>query len=123
MPNPSADAATRRIHINNLGPTMTEAQLRGLFLAYGAVISFSRPLDATTGRPGASAYIQMAQAEAETAAAALNGHQVRGEPLGVNVTNPVVDWAPALDRRPRSPSALRTVLGPSEQSQSGSPML
>ena len=99
-----------RIRVGNLAAAVTEVHLRALFLAYGRILSYERPVDVATGRPGAFAYIEMASAEGDAAVAALNGHQAGGRPLEISALRRVARWAPEADRHPRSPQLRRTVL-------------
>lgn len=105
----------QRVQIGNLARAATEAQLRGLFLVFGKLISFERPLDLDTGRPGAFVYIEMAAPDAAAAIAALNGHVIGGEALAVTATSPLVGWTPEIDRHASSPRPRRTVTPPSER--------
>ena len=107
-----------RIEISNLAPGATEAQLRSLFLAHGALSAFERPLNPDTGRPGAVAYIEMPSGAAAAAVAALNGYEVDGKRLAVSAA-PVVGWTPDSDRHALSPTPRRTVLAPSSPAPRG----
>ena len=71
------------IQIGNLASGSMELQLRSLFLAYGPVISYARPVDPETGRPGPLAYIEMAPEQALAAIAGLDGRVVGGLPIAV----------------------------------------
>jgi RNA recognition motif-containing protein len=102
----------QRIQIGNLGSGAIEVHLRSLFLAYGHVISYERPLDPATGRPGSYAFIEMASDAADAAVAALNGREVGGVPLQIVASEPVAGSAPDSERHPRAPQQRRTVLAP-----------
>lgn len=116
MSNLSTEAERlQRVEIGNLAPAATEAQLRGLFLVYGQLFSFERPLDLNTGRPGAFVYIEMAASNAAAAIAALHGHVIGGEALTVSASNTRMDWVPETDRHATSPRPRRTVTPPSER--------
>jgi RNA recognition motif-containing protein len=74
-----------RIFVGNLPFSATEAQLTELFAKHGEVSSAEIVKDKFTDRSRGFAFVQMATAEAATAAiAALNGHQMDGRPLTVN---------------------------------------
>lgn len=105
-------AKFQRIQVGNLASGAIEVQLRSLFLAYGHVISYERPLDPATGRPGPFAYIEMASDQAAAAVAALNGHEVGGTPLQIVGSEPIAGSAPDPERHPREPQQRRTVLAP-----------
>jgi hypothetical protein len=116
MSSPSANAERlQRVQIGNLAAAATEAQLRGLFLVYGKLVSFERPLDLNTGRPGAFVYVEMASSAAVAAIAALNGHVIGGKALTVNASKARIEWVPEIDRHAKSPRPRRTVLPPSER--------
>ena len=80
----------KRIQVGNLASRAIEVHLRSLFLAYGKVLSYDRPLDAQTGRPGPFAYIEMAPDDADAAVAGLDGREVGGMLLQVVVAQAVV---------------------------------
>jgi RNA recognition motif-containing protein len=99
-----------RVRIGNVAATASEVELRALFLKYGRLRSFERPLDPATGRPGTVAYIEMAVDAADAAVAALNGRQIVGQPLEIGAAGRVAEWATRADRHAQSPQLSRTVL-------------
>ena len=105
----AAAPAYQRIQIGNIASGAAEVRLRALFLAYGRVISYERPLDPATGRPGAFVFVEMPSAEAAVAARALNGHDFSGKPLTVTL-QPVAGWSSDADRDTRAKPPRRTVL-------------
>lgn len=110
MTNSSPDTTHHRIQVGNLGPGATEPILRGLFLPYGPVVSYDRPVDSGTGRPGRFVYVEMASADAEAAVAGLAGYEIGGKTLTFTATQTVPVEA---DRHSRSAQPRRTVLPPS----------
>ena len=86
----------RTIRIGHIAPGVTEADLRGLFVAFGRVLTHSRPVDPTTGRPGDFVLVQLTDPGATRAQAALNGRLVKGQR---------VDCERTSVGRPRTPSA------------------
>lgn len=75
-----------RIFVGNLPFSATEAQLTELFSKHGEVTSAEIVKDRYTERSRGFGFVQMATPEAASAAiAALNGYQLDGRPLTVNV--------------------------------------
>ncbi len=109
MDNRSTAPAYQRIQIGNIASGADEVRLRALFLAYGRVIYYERPLDPATGRPGAFVFVEMPSAEAAIAAKALNGHDFNGKSLAVTL-QPVAGWSSDADRDTRAKPPRRTVL-------------
>jgi RNA recognition motif-containing protein len=72
------------IYIGNLPWGATEAELRELCAAHGAVEKVSMILDKATGEPRGFAFVTMADEEAAKAIAALDGTTMRGRQLRVN---------------------------------------
>jgi len=62
---------------------MTEDTLRDLFSEYGDVSSVAVIMDRDTGRPRGFGFVEMENADA--AIDALNGHQLEGRALNVNI--------------------------------------
>jgi RNA recognition motif-containing protein len=78
-----------RLYVGNLSYRMTENDLEDLFSQYGPVADVNLMLDRMTGRPRGFAFVTMAAPEgAEAAIAALNGKEVEGRALTVNVARP-----------------------------------
>jgi RNA recognition motif-containing protein len=73
-----------KIYVGNLPFTATEADVRDLFAQHGTVDSVALPTDRETGRPRGFGFVEMPQADAQRAMAALNGHNLGGRPLRVN---------------------------------------
>ncbi len=70
----------------------TEAELRGVFEAHGAVEKVSIVTDRETGRARGFAFVEMTNpAEADKAVAALNGKELGGRALKINEAKPKTD--------------------------------
>jgi len=74
-----------KIYVGNLPFTTTDAELRSLFSQHGTVESISLPTDRDTGRPRGFAFVEMNQADAAGAIQSLNGKDLGGRALRVNV--------------------------------------
>ena len=61
------------IYVGNLPFNVTEQDLRALFESHGAVESVKLINDRETGKPRGFGFVDMAQADAQTAIQALNG--------------------------------------------------
>ena len=75
--------------VGNLGPGVTEKDIRSMFEKHGPVQRFKMMTDRWTGLSRGFGFIQMTNdAEAETAVAALNGADLNGKALKVNPARP-----------------------------------
>ena len=82
-------APLKNIFVGNLSFQTTEADLRTAFEAFGAVSRVSIMTDRDTGRSRGFAFVEMADdQQGEDAIAALNGNEVDGRVLNVNVARP-----------------------------------
>lgn len=82
----------KSIFVGNLSFSVTEAVLRSLFEAYGAVERVAVMTDRDTGQPKGFGFVDMSDdAEAARAIAALNGKDVEGRSLTVNEARPKMD--------------------------------
>lgn len=83
-----------KMYVGNLAWGVTNADLEGLFAAYGAVRSAEVIMDRETGRSRGFAFVEMESQEgAQQAMQALNEHDFQGRKLTVNE---------ARERSPRS---------------------
>lgn len=79
----------KKIFVGNFAFSTTDADLRQLFEAYGAVDNVSVVTDRDTGRSRGFAFVEMPNnAEADAAIEALNGKEVGGRRLTVNEARP-----------------------------------
>jgi RNA recognition motif-containing protein len=76
---------SKKLYVGNLPFTVTEAELRTLFEKHGAVERISLITDRESGRPRGFAFVEMAEvSNADSAALALDGHNISGRALRVN---------------------------------------
>ena len=73
-----------KIYVGNLPFTATDAEIRTLFAAHGAVESVTLPVDRETGRPRGFGFVEMSQADASRAIQNLNGTNMGGRSLKIN---------------------------------------
>ena len=75
-----------KLFVGNLDFKVTENDLQDAFAAYGTVVEANLITDRTTGRPRGFAFVTMSTPEeAQKAIAALNGKELGGRALNVNV--------------------------------------
>jgi len=80
---------SNKLFVGNLSFDTTENDLQDAFAAHGTVTETNLMMDRTTGRPRGFGFITMSSAEeAQKAIAALNGSQLGGRALTVNVAKP-----------------------------------
>jgi len=75
----------KKLYIGNLPFTATEDELRQLFGQHGTVHSVALINDRETGRPRGFGFVEMPKADAARAIQNLNGHQMEGRALKVNL--------------------------------------
>lgn len=81
-----------KLFVGNLAFSTTENDLRDAFAAHGSVTEATLMIDRMTGRPRGFGFVTMSSAEdAEKAISALNGAQLGGRALTVNVARPRED--------------------------------
>ena len=74
-----------RLFVGNLAYTVTEAELRELFVAIGPVTQVHVPVDRETGRPRGFAFVEYVERpHAEEAIRRLHNQLFQGRPLSVN---------------------------------------
>jgi len=78
----------KRIYVGNLPFSATEDDIRQLFEAHGAVHSVHIVTDRDTGRPRGFGFVEMDDADAESAIGALDGVSLGGRNLQVNEARP-----------------------------------
>ena len=80
---------SNKLFVGNLSFNTTENDLNTAFGAHGTVTETNLMMDRMSGRPRGFGFVTMSTAEeAEKAIAALNGAQVGGRALTVNVAKP-----------------------------------
>jgi cold-inducible RNA-binding protein len=78
-----------KLFVGNLSFNITENDLQDAFAAHGTVIEANLMMDRATGRPRGFAFVTMGSPEeAQKAIAALNGKELGGRALTVNVARP-----------------------------------
>ena len=78
-----------KLYVGNMSFGTSEDSLKELFAQAGTVVSVDVIKDRFSGRPKGFAFVEMgSQADAEKAIAMLNGKEVDGRPLTVNVAKP-----------------------------------
>lgn len=76
---------TKSIYVGNLPYSATEDELRTAFSQHGNVHSVKLITDRETGKPRGFAFVEMDAQDADGAVEAMNGHQMGGRPLRVNL--------------------------------------
>jgi len=80
---------SNKLFVGNLSFDTTENDLQDAFAAHGTVMETNMMMDRATGRPRGFGFITMSSPEeAQKAIAALNGSQLGGRALTVNVAKP-----------------------------------
>jgi cold-inducible RNA-binding protein len=78
-----------RLFVGNLSFNATENDLRDAFGAHGTVLDAKLMMDRDSGRPRGFGFVTMASPEeAQKAVEALNGTQLDGRSLTVNIARP-----------------------------------
>lgn len=84
-----------KLFVGNLSFNTTENDLQDAFAAHGPVTSVDLIMDKMSGRPRGFAFITMETKEgAEAAIQAMNGAQLDGRALTVNIARPREERAP-----------------------------
>lgn len=74
----------KKLFVGNLPFTATEEEMTRLFSQHGTVHSVALINDRETGRPRGFGFVEMDDAAAKAAIAALNGHDMDGRQLRVD---------------------------------------
>ncbi len=78
-----------KLFVGNLSFNTTENDLQDAFAAHGTVVEANLMMDRTTGRPRGFGFITMSTPdEAQKAIDALNGKELDGRALTVNIARP-----------------------------------
>ena len=82
----------KKLYVGGLAYSITDAQLQQHFAAHGKVESAKVIIDKDSGRSRGYGFVEMGtQEEAEKAIAALNGTQMEGRNITVNISKPRED--------------------------------
>ena len=80
---------SNKLFVGNLSFNTTENDLNDAFAAFGTVTEANLMMDRTTGRPRGFGFVTMSSAEeAQKAIEGMNGKDVDGRALTVNVAKP-----------------------------------
>jgi len=80
---------SNKLYVGNLSYEVTENDLNDAFAAHGTVTEATLMMDRTSGRPRGFGFVTMStEEEAQKAIAALNGTELKGRALTVNVARP-----------------------------------
>ena len=80
---------SNKLFVGNLSFDTTENELQDAFAAHGTVTETNLMMDRTTGRPRGFGFVTMSTPEeAQKAIEALNGAQLGGRALTVNIARP-----------------------------------
>ncbi|MEZ7197776.1 RNA recognition motif domain-containing protein [Pseudodesulfovibrio karagichevae] len=79
---------SKKLYVGNLSWSSTEAEVRTAFEAFGQVTSVKLVEDRETGRPRGFGFVEMDDAGAREAIAALDGKDFGGRNLKVNEAKP-----------------------------------
>src|SRR2546427_2320122 len=78
-----------KLFVGNLSFNITENDLQDAFAAHGTVVEANLMMDRASGRPRGFGFVTMSTPEeAEAAISALNGKELDGRALTVNVAKP-----------------------------------
>ena len=78
-----------KLYVGNLSLDATEPEVQAAFAEYGTVQSVSLVMDRDTGRPRGFGFVEMgSDSEAQAAIDGLNGQDLGGRALNVNVAKP-----------------------------------
>ncbi|NUO19556.1 RNA-binding protein [bacterium] len=93
----------KRLYVGNLPFSATEESVREAFGAHGEVLNVAMIMDRDTGRPRGFGFVEMDDAGADAAIAAMNGATLGGRTLRVNEAQPRPEGN-FRERRPRRES-------------------
>ena len=80
---------SEKLFVGNLSFKTTENDLQDAFAAHGTVIEANLMMDRVTGRPRGFAFVTMGSPEeAQKAITAMNGKEMDGRALTVNIARP-----------------------------------
>ncbi|KAK3129231.1 hypothetical protein QOZ80_6BG0474220 [Eleusine coracana subsp. coracana] len=99
-----AEVAARKLYVGNIPRTVTNDQLRNMFAEHGTVERAEVMYDKYTNRSRRFGFVTMSSAEeANAAIEALNGTEVEGRKIKVNVTE---SFLPNIDRSAPEPEPV-----------------
>ena len=84
-----------KLYVGNLSFNITENDLQDAFAAHGTVTEANLMMDRMSGRPRGFGFVTMSTAEeAQKAIDAMNGKELDGRALTVNIARPREERAP-----------------------------
>lgn len=90
----------KKLYVGNLSWGINDDSLRAAFSEFGEVTSAQVAMDRMTGRSRGFAFVEFATDEAAAAAvAALDGHELDGRELRVNIAMPKTEGGSSAPRR------------------------
>ena len=90
----------KKLYVGNLSYGTTDSDLQSLFEEFGTVQSAQVIMDRESGRSKGFGFVEMgSQEEAEKAISMLNGKEVEGRALTVNIARPREERGPGGDDR------------------------
>jgi RNA recognition motif-containing protein len=90
----------KNVFVGNLDSGTTPAAIRAVFAPHGAVQNVNLMMDRGTGLSRGFAFIEMADSEADSAIAALNGRVLDGQTITVREGRPKLYRSEASLERP-----------------------
>lgn len=84
----------KKLYIGGVSYSTTQQGLQDAFAAHGKVVSAQIIMDRETGRSRGFGFVEMEDADAETAIQAMNGVELDGRRLTVNEAKPMAPRAP-----------------------------
>jgi len=95
---------SNKLFVGNLSFNTTENSLQDAFAAHGTVMEANLMMDRMSGRPRGFGFVTMSTPEeAQKAIEALNGAQLDGRALTVNIARPREERPPGGGRGDRGP--------------------
>ena len=89
-----------KLFVGNLSFNTTENDIQDAFAAHGTVVEATLMMDRMSGRSRGFAFVTMSTPEeAQKAIEAMNGSQLDGRPLTVNIARPREERPPGGGRR------------------------
>ena len=86
---------SNKLFVGNLSFNTTENAIQDAFAAHGSVLEAKLMMDRESGRPRGFGFVTMSTPEeAQAAIAALNGKDIDGRALTVNIAKPREERAP-----------------------------
>jgi RNA recognition motif-containing protein len=84
----------KKLYVGGVSYNTTQQGLQDAFAAHGKVVSAQIIMDRETGRSRGFGFVEMEDADAETAINAMNGAELDGRRLTVNEAKPMAPRAP-----------------------------